>query len=143
LQPARGQWDSRYSFAADSGITMQQVIQVTALTPVEAESCSIREGVLLADESIVCSYKGIRDMLIITSKRLLLVDKQGITGKKQKYLSIPLNKINAFSVETGGTLDLDCDVTIFVSGMGYVHAEIMRPTKNLDPLVETLNNLLF
>lgn len=112
---------------------MQQVIQVTALTPVAAESCGIREGVLLADESIVCAYKGIRDMLIITSKRLLLVDKQGITGKKQKYLSIPLAKVSAFSVETGGTLDLDCDVDIFVSGMGYVHAEIMRPTKNIDP----------
>lgn len=122
---------------------MQQVIEVTALTPVEAEACAIREGVLMADEAIVCSYKGIRDMLIITSKRLLLVDKQGITGKKQKYLSIPLAKVSAFSVETGGTLDLDCDVDIFVSGMGYVHAEIMRPTKNMDPLVDTLNKLLF
>jgi hypothetical protein len=29
------------------------------------------------------------------------------------------------------------------SRLRYVHAEIMRPTKNLDPLVETLNNLLF
>ncbi|MEY2645652.1 MAG: hypothetical protein RLZZ611_2301 [Cyanobacteriota bacterium] len=122
---------------------MQQVIEVTALTPVEAEACGIREGVLLANEAIACAYKGIRDMLIITSKRLLLVDKQGITGKKQKYLSIPLSKINAFSVETGGTLDLDCDVDIFVSGMGYVHAEIMRPTKNIDPLIDTLNKLLF
>ena len=98
---------------------------------------------LMASENVVCSYKGIRDMLILTTKRILLVDKQGVTGKKQKYLSIPLSPVNAFSVETGGTLDFDCDIEIYVSGMGYVHAEVMRPTKNIDPLVCALNSLLF
>jgi len=58
-------------------------------------------------------------------------------------LSIPLSKVSSFSVETGGTLDLDCDIDINVSGMGFVHAEVMRPTKNMDPLVEALNKLLF
>lgn len=122
---------------------MTATIEVTALTPEPFESLAIREGILLDGETITVSYKGIRDMLILTSKRLLLVDKQGLTGKKQKYLSIPLDKINAFSVETGGTLDFDCDIDIYVSGMGYVHAEIMRPTKNMDPLVDALNDLLF
>jgi hypothetical protein len=122
---------------------MERIIEVTALTPEAPENCRIREGILSERESIVCSYKGIRDMLLITNKRMLLVDKQGMTGKKQRYLSIPLEKINAFSVETGGTLDLDCDIDIYVSGMGYVHAEIMRPTKNMDWLVATLNHLLF
>ncbi|MFM8524056.1 MAG: PH domain-containing protein [Cyanobacteriota bacterium] len=122
---------------------MEQVIQVSALTPEAPELCNIREGILLTEEIIACSYKGLRDRLIITDKRLLLVDQQGVTGKKKKFLSIPLNRINAFSVETGGTLDLDCDVIIYVSGMGYVHAQIMRPTRNMDALVETLNRLLF
>ena len=122
---------------------MSPIIEVTALTPESFDSLSIREGILTENERVTVSYKGIRDMLILTDKRMLLVDKQGLTGKKQKYLSIPLDKINAFSVETGGTLDLDCDVDIFVSGMGYVHAEILRPTKNMDPLVDALNNLLF
>ena len=122
---------------------MSAVIEVTALTPVSFESLEVRKGILLEDERVTVSYKGIRDMLILTSKRMLLVDKQGLTGKKQKYLSIPLDRINAFSVETGGTLDLDCYIDIYVSGMGYVHAEIMRPTKNMDPLVDALNELLF
>lgn len=122
---------------------MSPIIEVTALTPESFDSLAIREGILLENERVTVSYKGIRDMLILTNKRMLLVDKQGLTGKKQKYLSIPLDKINAFSVETGGTLDLDCDVDIFVSGMGYVHAEILRPTKNMDPLVDALNDLLF
>ena len=122
---------------------MSPITEVTALTPESFDSLAIREGILLENERVTVSYKGIRDMLILTNKRMLLVDKQGLTGKKQKYLSIPLDKINAFSVETGGTLDLDCDVDIFVSGMGYVHAEILRPTKNMDPLVDALNDLLF
>ena len=122
---------------------MGATIEVTALTPESFDSLKIREGILLENERVTVSYKGIRDMLILTDKRLLLVDKQGLTGKKQKYLSIPLDKINAFSVESGGTLDLDCDIDIYVSGMGYVHAEILRPTKNMDPLVDALNDLLF
>lgn len=122
---------------------MEQIIEVTALTPEEPHNLRIRDGVILPNEHIVCAYKGIRDMLILTDKRILCVDKQGITGKKQKYLSIPLSKVNAFSVETGGTLDFDCDIDIYVSGMGFVHAEVMRPTKNMDPLVDALNKLLF
>ena len=122
---------------------MSPIIEVTALTPESFDSLTIREGILLENERVTVSYKGIRDMLILTNKRMLLVDKQGLTGKKQKYLSIPLDKINAFSVETGGTLDLDCDIDVYVSGMGYVHAEILRPTKNMDPLVDALNDLLF
>ena len=122
---------------------MSPTIEVTALTPESFDSLKIRDGILLENERVNVSYKGIRDMLILTNKRMLLVDKQGLTGKKQKYLSIPLDKINAFSVETGGTLDFDCDIDIYVSGMGYVHAEIMRPTKNMDPLVDALNDLLF
>jgi hypothetical protein len=122
---------------------MNQIIEVTALTPEEPKNISIRDGVILPGEKIVCAYKGIRDMLILTDKRILCVDKQGVTGKKQKYLSIPLSKVNAFSVETGGTLDFDCDIDIYVSGMGFVHAEVMRPTKNMDPLIDALNKLLF
>ena len=122
---------------------MDLITKVTALAPVPFESCNIRDGILIAGERISCCYKGIRDMMVVTERRILIVDKQGITGKKQKYLSIPVYKVNAFSVETGGTLDLDCDVFIYVSGMGYVHAEIRRPTKNIDHLVDSLNEILF
>lgn len=122
---------------------LEPIIEVSALTPEDPQNLSIRDGIILPTEKIVCAYKGIRDMLILTDKRILCIDKQGITGKKQKYLSIPVAKVNAFSVETGGTLDFDCDINIYVSGMGFVHAEIMRPTKNIDSLVEALNKLLF
>jgi len=94
---------------------MDEILEVTALTPEPFESCKIRDGIMLPGERVTCAYKGIRDMMILTKRRILFVDKQGITGKKQKYLAIPLDKINAFSFETGGTLDIDCDVDIYVT----------------------------
>ena len=55
---------------------MEQIIEVTALTPEEPHNLSIRDGVILPNENIVCAYKCIRDMLILTDKRILCVDKQ-------------------------------------------------------------------
>lgn len=45
--------------------------------------------ILATGERIERAYKLIRDMFIFTDKRLILVDKQGMTGKKTQYHSIP------------------------------------------------------
>jgi hypothetical protein len=73
-------------------------------------------GKLLADgEEIEMGFKLIRDVFIFTSKRLILVDKQGLTGSKIEYLSISYKSISRFSVETAGTFDLDAELKIWVS----------------------------
>lgn len=78
------------------------------------------------DEHIVVAYQGIRDMLIITNKKFLTVNKQGITGKKVEYRVIPLNKISAFAVETAGTFDLEAELKIWASGIGYVEVQFAK-----------------
>ena len=71
---------------------------------------------LLCDgEEIELGFKLIRDMFIFTNKRLILVDKQGITGSKTEYKSISYKSISRFSVETAGTFDLDAELKIWVS----------------------------
>lgn len=71
---------------------------------------------LLADgESIEIGFKVIRDTFIFTNKRLILVDVQGMTGKKTEYLSIAYKSITRFSIETAGHLDLDAELKIWVS----------------------------
>jgi hypothetical protein len=125
--------------------SMSTLLQkVSLLKPKDESECKelIREGILSSAENVVSFYKGVRDMLVVTSKRLLLVDKQGLTGKKQKFTTIPLSQICAYSVETGGTIDIDCDIYIHLTGLGHVHAQILRPTKNIDPLVKALNSIL-
>ena len=72
--------------------------------------------ILLEGEVISRAFKIIRDLFVFTDKRLVLVDKQGVTGKKVEYHSIPYKSISHFSVETGGTFDLDAEMKIYISG---------------------------
>ena len=69
---------------------------------------------LISSETIQVGFQVLRDTFIFTNRRLILVDKQGITGKKTEYLSIPYNKISKYSVETTGTFDLDAELKIWV-----------------------------
>lgn len=45
--------------------------------------------ILAPGEKIERAYKLIRDMFIFTDKRLILVDKQGVTGKKHSIIPFP------------------------------------------------------
>ena len=74
------------------------------------------EEILTTNEDVKHAYKVIRDTFIFTNKRLILIDKQGMTGKKTEYLSIPYKSITNFSVETAGTFDMDAELKIWISG---------------------------
>jgi hypothetical protein len=74
-------------------------------------------NILAEGENIEKAYKLIRDMFIFTNKRLILIDKQGVTGKKVEYHSIPYKSIIHFSIETAGNFDLDAELKIWMSGM--------------------------
>lgn len=89
------------------------------------------EKLLAKSERIERAYKLIRDLFIFTDKRLILVDIQGITGKKIAYHSIPYKNISHFSIETAGNFDLDAELKIWVSGMGTSPLE-KKFNKNLD-----------
>lgn len=72
--------------------------------------------ILSKAESIEKGYKLVRDLFLFTNKRLILVDKQGVTGKKTEYHSIPYKSITHFSIETSGHFDLDAELKIWISG---------------------------
>ena len=70
---------------------------------------------LIEGEEIELGFKLIRDTFIFTTKRLILIEKQGITGSKVEYKSIIYKSISRFSVETAGTFDLEAELKIWVS----------------------------
>jgi len=72
--------------------------------------------ILVPSERTEKAYQLIRDTIVFTDKRLIYVDRQGLTGKKVEYQSIPYRNIVRFSVETAGSLDLDAELKIWVSG---------------------------
>ncbi|TZF89708.1 PH domain-containing protein [Cognatilysobacter lacus] len=74
-------------------------------------------GPLLAkDEALQRAFGFVRDLIVFTDRRMIIVDKQGVTGKKTAYLSIPYRAIVMYSIETAGHFDLDSDLRIWVSG---------------------------
>lgn len=72
--------------------------------------------ILIPGEQLERAFCVIRDKWVFTSKRLILLDIQGITGAKREYLTIPYQNISYFSVETAGTLDDDCEMCIWIKG---------------------------
>jgi PH (Pleckstrin Homology) domain-containing protein len=74
------------------------------------------QPILINGEHIEKAYKIVRDTFVFTNKRLILVDKQGLTGSKVDYQSIPYSSIKKFSKESAGLLDLDAELKIWVTG---------------------------
>jgi hypothetical protein len=74
------------------------------------------KDVIYEGETIQSGFKVFRDKWIFTDKRLIILDVQGLTGKKKSYHSIPYKSITHFAVETAGTFDADCELDIWVSG---------------------------
>ncbi len=70
---------------------------------------------LMNSETIDMGFKLFRDVFMFTNKRLIIVDKQGLTGRKIEYLSLPYKSIARFSLETAGTFDLDAELKIWIS----------------------------
>ena len=63
---------------------------------------------------MVGAYRLIRDLLVLSNTRLIFVDKQGITGKRTLFLSIPYRNIGRFSVVTAGHLDIDSELRVWL-----------------------------
>ncbi|MDY4001292.1 PH domain-containing protein [Streptococcus sp. ZY19097] len=92
------------------------------------------EDILVPGEQVELAFVLIRDLIVFTEKRLILVDKQGVTGKKTSYKSIPYRSISRFTVETSGHFDLDAELKIWVSS-AMEPAEILQ-FKSDDNVVE-------
>lgn len=76
------------------------------------------ELIVAQNERVEKAYKLVRDLIVFTNTRMILIDKQGMSGKKVEYHSIPYKSITHFSCETAGTFDLDAELKIWISGNG-------------------------
>ena len=99
-------------------------------------------NILIEGEQIVKAYQVIRDLFVFTDKRMILVDKQGLTGKKVEYKSIPYRFITHFSVETAGSFDYDSELKIWVSGQPLPIQKEIKKGANIIDLQKTLASLI-
>jgi len=109
-------------------------------TAIKAEKLLSDYGKFLIDgEEIEIGFQIIRDTFIFTNKRLLLVDKQGLTGKKLEILTIPYKSIDYFCIETSGTFDSDSELKIAVKGMVKPIEKKFRKDDGLDAVYKVLS----
>lgn len=80
---------------------------------------------LVAGEEALASFKTIRDTATFTSKRLIVRDSQGLTGKKVECYSLPWSAVNMWSVENAGHIDLNAEVELWTRA-GYVKINLKR-----------------
>ncbi len=67
---------------------------------------------LVSGEQISQCFRTIRDQVVFTSKRVLVVNVQGVTGKKVSYYSYPYSRVQYFGIETAGFLDIDSELVL-------------------------------
>ncbi len=82
------------------------------------------EPYMVSGEEVIDSYVSIRDHLIFTNKRIIAVNVEGITGKKKDFTFIPYSRIQTFSLETAGVLDLDAHLHVYLASIGMICFEL-------------------
>ena len=91
------------------------------LRPVDTNTYSnVLAPMFVNGEEIIATFKGIRDGVVFTNRRIIAINIQGLTGTKKDFTSLPYSKIQAFSVETAGVFALDSELEIWFSGLGKV-----------------------
>lgn len=96
------------------------------------------EPMLLPNEEIDLAFAVVRDLIIFTSHRLILVDKQGMTGRKREIHSIPYRSVTMFSVETAGTFDADAELRIWISSQSTPLTRELSRGSNLSGIQRAL-----
>ena len=93
------------------------------------------------NEQALFAVKTVRDAALFTDKKVLICDKQGITGKKTEYYAIPYNKIVTYAIETAGHFDIDSEIKLFLTGGIEIEMQFLRG-KNMDQLLRKVFNLI-
>ena len=103
------------------------------------EECPIPQDVMelmLPGEQPVAAYRTFRDSAIFTTKRMIVRDAQGITGKKVEVYSLPYSAINMWSSENAGKFDLDAELELWTRA-GHIKIKVGKKVdvRRLDMLI--------
>ena len=80
---------------------------------------------LVPGEKVVASYKTVRDIAAITNKRIVIIDSQGITGKKKEIYSLPFRSIDMWSTENAGHIDVNAELELWTKA-GHFKIKVDR-----------------
>jgi hypothetical protein len=107
----------------------------TDVTKLQAEF----QPLLIDGEELISAYRVLRDMIVFTTKRLIIVEKQGVTGTKAEYQSIPYTRVVRFSKESAGLTDLDAELRIWIVGQAQPITKTFGRTENVNEVYQLLS----
>lgn len=85
------------------------------LKPISVDS--VRDdiiGLLIDGENVEMAFHTVRDQLVFTNKRIIAVDVQGFTGKRKSFSIMPYSRIQYFTIQTPGFMELVSDSELFI-----------------------------
>jgi hypothetical protein len=97
------------------------------------------QPILVEGEDLVAAYRVLRDLIVFTNKRLILVDKQGMTSSKVEYQTIPYARIVRFSKESAGIMDLDAELKIWIVGQPLPITKTFGKNENVNEVYQILS----
>lgn len=92
---------------------------------------------LVEGEQAIASFQTFRDSATFTTKRLIVRDAQGITGKKVEIYSLPYSSISMWSSENaGGVLDRDGEIELWTRA-GHIKVKLGKgaDVRRIDSLI--------
>ena len=92
---------------------------------------------LVEGEQAVAAFKTLRDSAVFTTKRLIVRDAQGLTGKKVEVYSLPYSSINMWSSENAGRmLDFNAEIEMWTRA-GHIKITVAKgcDVRRLDSLI--------
>lgn len=92
---------------------------------------------LVEGEQAVAAFKTFRDSAIFTTKRLIVRDAQGMTGKKVEVYSLPYSRIDMWSSENAGKfLDFNAELELWTRA-GHIKIKLDKKIdiRRLDQLI--------
>jgi hypothetical protein len=96
------------------------------------------DQILAEGESVERAFALVRDLFIFTDRRFIMVDKQGMTGVKTEYHSVPYKAISHFSVETAGVMDMESELKIWISSAAAPIQKTFRRGKTIFEVQQAL-----
>lgn len=94
-------------------------------------------SLLVEGEQAVASFQTFRDSATFTTKRLIVRDAQGLTGRKVEIYSLPYSTIEMWSSENaGGLLDRDAEIELWTK-VGHIKVKVTKGAdiRRLDSLI--------
>jgi hypothetical protein len=85
------------------------------LHPIDVESVRGEvASLLIHGEIVVAAFRTVRDQLVFTNKRIITIDVQGMTGARKSYTTLPYSKIQFYTIQTPGLVELVSDSELFL-----------------------------